>query len=206
MRSVDRAWKAVLSWLDEPEPSARGFRSLLDACEVESSAALSRLPLEEELGHLELWLLEQLQAEPEESKGRPLWFRLRPQMWQERPDGGELVLECASESRFAPATEFSEPIARAGCTTPSAVLQTLLHAAGRAREDHQRELLEGPLAVGAIAWSAQRIVERVASPLLYGDFDRRLVLVGHDGGPALSLGHCAADAWYRDAVVLLSDR
>ena len=211
-KQLEAVWKVARRWLDEASPEAEGFLELLEVTQrlvPDFDAARWRaLPLEVDRAHLELWLLEQLQGEPEECKHETLWFRVRPHTWKGRVDGGDLVLErLLPEARGVPTSEFSQPLRddREASLGP-ALLAALLHESGRCREleDGARlaALLAGPLAIGALAWAVQTTLERLSSSLLLGPSGGRDILVGHDGGPALALGRCGLDSWYRDSVGL----
>ncbi|MFT4538097.1 MAG: hypothetical protein ACI841_004789 [Planctomycetota bacterium] len=209
--ALKRLWAAARQWLDDAQVGPEGFLDLLRvASETDLPYEWDRLRKHDpnaELGHLELWLLDQLQSEPEESKHNQLWFRMRTHAWKETVDGGEIVLErLLSDSRELPTSEFSEPLVLGReATTQLGIMGALLHEGGHSgsrRNGRQIEaVLAGPLAVGAVAWSVQTTLERIDSSITLGDQDGREVVVGYDAGPGFLLGRCGHDSWYRDSVI-----
>ena len=204
----DVAWEALGATLAE-EPLARaGWEAL-----TEQFAGLwpgprwqtLRLPFEEDLEHLELWLLEAVEAHGADRD--PLWFRLRWTQWYERLDGCDLELYAGPpSSEFAQRIEpaFAKPAS--GATAPSEVARAH-RAAGSAvlaklvattNTWHELSVTERAfLALAAASLLVQSLIDRLDARVLLGEGGSRKVSVGFDGGPGVTLGERLHDAWNR---------
>lgn len=197
---LEELWSELAGILEAEPDAPDGVEALLHAAdELAPDAGLGdlRLPVAEDLEHLELWLLGQLESAVPFVEA--LWFRVRLATRYGRVDGCDLELYAGP-----PSSEFARKLneGHEGSAAGSAALERLVARTSHLAATGERELVEQLLPVGVATLLAQASIDRLDPRLVLAGCDLRGVTVGLDGGPGVDLGRRTERGWSRERVEL----
>lgn len=151
-------------------------------------AAIARLPIEEDLEQLALWLLGVFEREPPPEDIAELRFRVVTSAWRGRVDSADLELEVTKEG--VPARAGSAVLARLAQIVP-------FDPPRAARRQLEAEVALGEaLALAFAAAAVRHLFERLDPALLLGGRAERAVSIA-GAGRLLMLGHFQGEHWDR---------